>query len=458
STNNIVKMWNEWGIAMKYHGHYEFAGHAYPGRTLPFLKYSGENQKYVLTEQALKAGVEIMNRVMVFDLITNKEGRVIGALGLSLRELKVIVYECKAVMLGTGGVTRLWPAPTPTCEFNRAHPGTSTGDGRMMAFRAGAPLSNLELVGRHAGPKYYARAGQATWVGVLRERNGQPVGPFIDKPERIYGDITTEVHKGIFDEYLKSGRGPIYMDMSGISDDDMEYMMYWLRHEGNLGLMNHVAEEGQSWKNLAVEFQTFEMAVASGLIFNFKGETSLKGLYGGGDDGIGGISAAATFGWAAGDASAKYVKTVKAEDTKSGKTDIEARVALFDQLMSRQGGPEWATWQEVGSILQQVMYDYCGLLRSAVTMEAGMDVLKRVKDKAYKLMAAANPHELGRCLEVLNLIDLAELVLVGAYDRKETRGQHKRSDYTLTNPLNNDKRHNVKLVNGKIITEWEQIK
>jgi succinate dehydrogenase/fumarate reductase flavoprotein subunit len=457
-TNEIVKMWDDWGIAMKYHGHYEFAGHAFPGRTLPFLKYSGENQKYILTEQATNAGAEIMNRVMVTDLITNSEGRIIGAVGLSVREPTVYIFECKAAILGTGGVTRLWPSPTPTYDWNRAHPGTSSGDGRIMGFRAGASLQNMELVGIHAGPKYYARAGQATWVGVLKERDGTPVGPFITKPERIYGDITTEVHKGVFEEYLRSGKGPIYMDMSGISDEDMEYMIYWLRHEGNLGLMNHMAEEGLSWKNVAVEFMTFEMAVASGLVFNFNGETSVKGLYGAGDDGIGGISAAATFGWSAGGNMAQYAKTVKEEDAKSGKFDIEGKIALFDQLLSRPKDTAHATWQEVNSILQQVNYDYLGKLRSAVTMDAGMDVLKRVKDKAYKLLAADNTHDLGRCVETLNLIDLAELVFLLADDRKETRGNHKRSDYTLTNPLNNGIRHVIKLVNGKPTVSWEDIK
>ena len=247
------------------------------------------------------------------------------------------------------------------------------------------------------------------------------------------------------------------MDTNGISADDLEYMLYWLKHEGNVGLMNHLTEEGVDWNNVAVEFQTFEMYVHSGLLFNFKGETSVKGLYAAGDEGTGGISAAATFGWSAGENSAQYIKAVKAEDAGSGKLDIEAKIALFDQLLARQGGTEWATWQEVGSILQQVMFDYCGIIRSAVLLEAGMDIMKRIKEKAYKLLAAGNPHELGRCIEVLNLIDLGELVFIGAYDRKETRGNHKRSDYQLTNPMYNIKHHLIKQVNGKILTEWEQV-
>ncbi|MFR0876401.1 MAG: hypothetical protein ACLSHC_18835 [Bilophila wadsworthia] len=57
----IVNMWNDWGINMKPTGDFHFEGHAYPGRPKIFLKYDGHNQKKVLTEQAKKRGVRIVN-------------------------------------------------------------------------------------------------------------------------------------------------------------------------------------------------------------------------------------------------------------------------------------------------------------------------------------------------------------------------------------------------------------
>ncbi len=455
STHNIIKMWESWGIPMKDRGEYEFAGHTLPGRTLAWLKYSGEKQKYVLTKQAVNKGVKIINRVMGIDLIQDRDGYVIGALGISTREPKIIEFEAKSVVLGTGGVTRLWPSSTPSCNFNRAWPGTLTGDGRMMAYRSGAPLANLELSGRHYGPKYFARAGQATWIGVLRDRAGNPIGPFIDKPNRIYGDSTMEIHSGIFDEYIKSGRGPIYMDMNGISGEDLEYMVYWLKHEGNIGLLNHLAEEGVDLGKAAVEFMPFELSVITGIMFNFKGETAVKGLYAAGDEGVGGISAAATFGWSAGENAGKYAKMTKKPDIQTSKTDIEARESLFEEILTRNNG---AKWQEVNEALQQIMQDYCGGIRSAVLLDAGLDVVRRLKDKANKLIMAGNPHELMHCMEVMNLLDIGELVMICAAERKETRGMHKCSDYTFTNPIMGDKRHLIKKGEGKPVTEWEEIR
>lgn len=452
---DVLKLWEKWGIPIKYKGKFEFAGHGFPGRQLNHLKYQGEQQKPILTEQTLDRGAEILNRVMVIELLTGKDGRVSGAVAVGTREPKMYLFEARAVVLGTGGVTRLWPSCTPTYDFNRSHPGTLTGDGRAMAYRAGAALANLELVRRHAGPKYYSRAGQATWVGVLRDRNGNPVGPFVTKPDKLYGDMTTEVHKGIFDDYIRSGKGPIYMDMNGISDEDLEYMLFWLNHEGNKGLLNHIAEEGVSMKKAAIEFMTFEMAVAAGIDFNYKAETSVKGLYGAGDEWGAGISLAATFGWAAGENAASYVKGAKASDTTVASAVVDEKQALAKEFTERKSG---VSWQEVNYTLQQIMFDYCGYIRSAVLLDAGMDIIKRLKKKAYNLLMAENPHELFHCFEVLNLLDIGELVMTGAIDRKETREMQRRSDYTLTNPLLSDKRHLIKKMNDKPVCEWAQIK
>ena len=62
------------------------------------------------------------------------------------------------------------------------------------------------------------------------------------------------------------------------------------------------------------------------------------------------------------------------------------------------------------------------------------------------------------CLQVMNLIDIGELVLISAQDRKETRALHVRSDYTFSDPLLADKLHLIKQVDGNPVTEWIEIK
>ena len=108
--------------------------------------------------------------------------------------------------------------------------------------------------------------------------------------------------------------------------------------------------------------------------------------------------------------------------------------------------------------MQQVMFDYCGNVRSEALLEAGLDVVKRLKNKAKDILVAENAHELMYCIQTLNLFDIGELVMIGAYERKETRDLHIRSDYTMTNPLLSDKLHTVRLVDGQPRMGWAEVK
>ncbi len=446
---DIVKLWDSWGIPMKYKGKYEFAGHTLPGRPFASLKYAGQGQKIVLTNEAVTRGVKIINRVMVFDLLAN-DG-VIGAIGFHTREDKLIEFRAKSVVLATGSVSRLYPGLTPGWMFNLTHPGTLTGDGRAMGYRIGAELVNVEMPGQHVGPKYFARGGQATWVGVLRDPQGKPVGPFVTRPDRRYGDIMAEVHQGLFLGYAKSGRGPVYMDCRGISDEDYEYMMHWFEHEGYTAYTNHLKEEGIDLRENPIEFTTYVMRAGGGMIWhNAKGETSVKGLFTAGDETTTGISPAATFGWIAGDNAAKYATGVKSPNLEAARARIEARKRLHDEIRGRRVGPHW---KEVNIALQQVMNDYAGSIRSETLLEAGLDHLRRLREKALATMVARNPHELVRGLEVLNLLDLGELVFITARQRQETRALHVRADYTFTNPLL-DRLLVVKKSGERAVTQW----
>jgi len=129
------------------------------GRPRLSLKYAGQNQKAILTREAVKREVKIANRVMIFDLLTDANG-ITGAVGLNTREDKLITFLAKAVFLGTGRCVRLYPSPTPGWMFNRAECPSNTGDGRAMAWRAGAELANMEIPQRWAGPRYFIRCGK----------------------------------------------------------------------------------------------------------------------------------------------------------------------------------------------------------------------------------------------------------------------------------------------------------
>lgn len=454
-SGEIVTLWNNWGIPMKYNGRYEFAGHALPGNPIITLHYAGRNQKEILTREAIKRGVTILNRLMCHELL-QKNDMICGALCVNTREDKYTVIIAKSVVIGTGAVMRLYPASTPAWMFNTRLSPNCVGDGRAMAYRAGVELANMEIPLIRCGPKFFARAGKATWAGVLRDPAGVPVGPFVTKPDNKYGDPVAEIYQDIFLDYKKSGRGPIYMDCNGLSDEELAYMLHWLRHEGNTSFLNYLEEEGIDIRKNPIEFWTYESELfpRGGINYNERAETSIKGVYAAGDEFFGGISGAAVFGWIAGEEAAKFAHKGCDITFKELEDQVTSYAGLFSSFRSRQHGP---SWKEANILLQQIMWEYAGLIRSKTILEAGLAALLRLREKAIKEMVATNPHELMRCLEVINMIDIGELVFRAAMERKETRGKHIRVDYPYTNPLM-EKLLIVKRSKDGPVFEWREVR
>ena len=451
-SSEIVKLWDHWGIPMKYEGRYEFAGHGYPGEKLTFLKYSGQRQKTVLTEQAQARKVNVINRVMVMDLL--QDGGTVGAIGIGTREDTFYVFKAKSVFLGTGFVTRLFPAPVLGRVGNPNFPPTVTGDGRAMAFRAGASLVGLDMPYSHCGPKYFLRSGQGTWVGVVRDALGHPVGPFVTQPDRRYGDPALERYPMLFEDYLKTGRGPVYMDCRGISDEDYNYFIYFMKHEGLESFLNYLDEEGIDLRKNPVEFMRYEIRLNGGIYYNEKSETSVAGLYTAGDELFGGIANAAIFGWIAGENAAEFASQRELPELDRLKGFIDEKKEYVNEIRRRETGTDW---KDANMALQQTMNDYAGTLRSETMLEAGLAHLRRLRSKAQAMLTCRNQWELVRCLEVLNLFDLGELVFIAARERKETRGRHMRPDYPVTDPRLDRSRLFVKKDADKVATEWREI-
>jgi len=454
-SEKMVKLWDQWGIPMKFNGKYEFGGHAFPGNPMYHIHYAGKDQKQILTKQAIKSGAEIINRVSCYDLLTDGD-KVIGAIGVNTREDEIMIFIAKTVILSTGSAIRLYPSSnTPAWMFNTRLSPTCVGDGRAMAYRAGAELVNIEIPVFRCGPAYFSRAGKATWAGVLRDPYGKPVGPFVSEPSNKYGDPVVDAYQDIFMDYKKSGRGPVYMDCKGLSDDGMNLMNYWLENEGNASFLDHLKDEGIDPREKPVEFRSYhrELFPRGGVYYDETGACSLQGLFAAGDELFGGISGAAIFGWLAGENAAKLSRNMGMpsiepvdEMVKPFKTNIEV-------LRNRKGGPNW---KEANICLQQIMYDFTGEIRSKSLLKAGLLALRRLKQKASDDLVASNPHELCRCLEVFNLLDVGELIFLAADERKETRGKHRRSDYPFTNPLMS-KLLVIRREHQKPVMEWRQI-
>jgi succinate dehydrogenase/fumarate reductase flavoprotein subunit len=445
-----VQDWQAWGIDMRPHGDWEFAGHAFPGRPRVWLKYAGHNQKPVLTRQAKKAGATIVNHLPIIDLIV-EEGEVVGALGLDVSndDPALQPIAAKAVVLATGSGNRLYPAPaSPGWMFNIAQCPSCTGGAQALAWRAGARLLNMEFPARHAGPKFFNRCGKATWIGLVADPKGRPVGHFVDKATRWVGDITTDVWNTVFTDMHDNGSGPAYMDCTGTSPADLEYMHWGLVNEGNTAMLNHMDQSGIDLKRHMVEFMQYEpFMVGRGVEIDANAAASLPGLYAAGDptgNFRADIAGAATFGWIAGKSAARQANAPSTSAITPANQLVQSRQALLATIFERKNGPDW---REANLTLQQVMHDYAGVkVRSDTLLSAGQKYLGDLRTRVMAGLCAANAHEVMRCAEVLDLMDCGEVIFRAALERKETRAMHHRSDFPFTNPL----------LDGKFLTIWKE--
>ena len=458
----LVQKWDSYGINMKPTGKWNFEGHAMPDRRRYHLKYDGQNQKPVLTKKALETGAKILNKTTVTELLT-KDGRVVGAIGIcsKLDQPEIVIFEAKSVIIATGNSTRLYPGNNPAFVCNTSNCPAAAG-GAAVAYRAGARLVNLDQPYVHAGPRLFARCGKATWIGVLTDLNGKPVGPFVTKPSRELGDITADIWQSVFDEKMADGSGPVFMNCSQTSEEDLEHMRKSFISEGDTSLNDYMEQYGIDLHKDMVEFGTYEyMLTGRGLDIDMNSATTLPGLYASGDltgNVRGDITSAAVFGQIAGENAADYCQTVEFEDVTRHLL-IQEKIDLYNTMISRKSG---AHWMEVNSTLNQIMDKYVSVknVRSETLLKSAYKYLTDLKRYAVEQMKAENSHELVRCLEVLDLLDLGQATALCSENRKESRGMYnRRVDYPFTNPLMNNKFQTIYLgADGAVMEFRDKVK
>lgn len=463
-SEEIVETWHSWGINMRTgaDGTYRFEGHAFPGRMRTHLKYDGQNQKAILHAKAVECGVRIENKTAVHEYLLDDDGRICGAIAIDAsKEAPVVkLYRARAIISATGAGNRLYSATTPNYMFNIAGDPVNVGSGMVACYHCGAVLDSMDTPRLTAGPRYLERAGKATWIGVLRDYYGKTLGPFVDKPSREYSDITAEVWPGVFRDKQAEGTGPVYMDCSELSAEDQEYLRYAFACEGDTSLIESLDTQGVDLSRHMVEFGSYENTLlGNGIEIDEWGRTCVPGLYAAGDclgNFTGTIGGAAVFGTLAGEDAARYTKEADTAVDVASHPVATACIDFYNMLLDRTSG---ASWKELNIAVNQIMDDYCSAYgkRSDSLLSAGLNNLEIIRRRAMEHLCCQNSHELVRALEAFDIMEIARIVLLSARERKETRGLHKRADFTFTNPLLNQTFVTIQKQNGEDVVSIRPI-
>jgi succinate dehydrogenase/fumarate reductase flavoprotein subunit len=420
------------------------------------FNFDGKSLKATLTAEAKKRGVNIINRVQMTDLVVH-EGRIAGAVGVGTRTADIYSFRAKSVVLASGRSNRLSRNPSG-CDFNTRLPGAMSGDGASMAIRAGLPIINIEFLGGrlltpcgYYNPNYGDPRNTVQPAARIVDADGNVIVPrteFYDwesaskKPfdaeesRRQFLERRKQVSaKGTLPKRIALGEGPFYLDFTEGTDYELEYIAWSIRNEGKgTQFMRYFTEEeGLNLKEASQEYAGFanrELSgtAAKGLWVDTHMETEVRSLFAAGDE-VGGLPWAAspgafTMGWQAGEMAAKRAKEEKQFRSPGDEAALRRQASCASILNRSQG----FHWREVELYIQNLMDFYCGEIRAEGLLLRGLERLEYARQAPLR---AENPHELARALDVLSIIDNAELVLRSSIERKESRPRidFLRSDY-----------------------------
>ena len=391
------------------------------------LNYEGRDIKRKLTKEAEKRGVNIMDRVMVTRLLTH-EGSVVGATGVNTRTGQFIVFEAKTAVLQTGRCNRLYPTRTGYL-FNMQDCPNLTGDGETMALKAGAELFVTPARKRGHGAFQYLKnftraSGAATTC--------YPAGRYINSE----GEVVIEhpsareplrARREKVEADIREGRLPFYLDLTQATEEQIKYVEWSYSNEGLCWAFLEIMRDiGLNFRKDIFELDLEKPGTISGggvgIFIETNCATSVKGLFAGGDlvqpAGGGSGPQAVVLGWRAGERAAEYA--LKAPEPMVDERQIEdERRRVLAPLKVENG----VTWQELNIALNSLMTDYMdyvgglSLGLNDVRSKHGLEsVLNRLRELRREPVHAKDPHELMRCLEILNLIDVGELLVKAALD------------------------------------------
>ena len=427
------------------------------------LNFDGRDLKVKLTREARKRGVKIINRVTVIDLLSSPDGHISGALGVGTRDGKIYAFRTKAVVTSTGRVNRISRSLTGVWGNTRL-PIYETGDGRAMAFRAGLPIINMEFLSNIM----YSIGNFELNLGSPRN-TVQPAGSVVDGDGEVIvprtqffnwddlGENKADAVKALqkmlatrpkerpdYFALHDQGKGPFYLDLTQGTEEEIQYIEWSIRNEGKGSLFLDYLKNQEDFNFRRDKLEWLpncrEMAgtASSGLVVNKDLETGIKGLFAAGDE-VGGLPwvcspGAVTMGWHAGEMAAK--------EALNQKSFFDVNEDQLNTLTSRCDGmydsKDGLYWREVEIALQNIVDHYAGKARAEKMLLRALDRIGDIKNNVT--FKADNPHELGRCLEVMSVIENAEMILRASVERKESRKMpfgFYRADY----PESNDKEY-----------------
>jgi len=386
------------------------------------LRVPWQDVKPLMAKAARERGVNVLERTMIVDLLTNK-GTVVGATAINTRTGEFTVIKAKATIISTGEFTRCYDPETPLpwkykFEYHLC-PATISGDGWAAAYRAGAELTNMY----NTGMGFRIRDDLTMPYGFFPNNEGLPMRTFTWNGQEVMNPNT-----GRYTELERKGLTPIYHSLEHIPDDWHKRIEVGLIDQRMISIK--IAEDrGFNPKTHRYELmanRAYNFGAPAGIYIDEDFKTSLNGLYAVGNSAAGfqGCGPATIGGMLLGISLPTAINESREPVVDENQVESQKQIALAP-LAVKDGTPP----MELECAIRHICERYVGQFKSEGKLGEGLRRLGSLRRVFLPQLMAKNPHYLMRCLEVRNIMDLAEVHLHDCLERKETRGGFIRIDY-----------------------------
>ena len=412
--------------------------------------YTGREMMQGLLAEVHRLQVPFLENHYVAKLI--KQGdRVVGAFLIDNKTGEYKVVQAKATIVATGGGGNMY-------RINTNAP-SNTGEGYAWGLDVGAAMVDMELVQFHPTGMAYPPEKRGTLVtekvrgngGILKNKNGERF-MLRYQPKRLELAGRDEVTRAIYQE-IEEGRGTehsaVYLDTTHWEEGKAEKLVPDVFEE-------HM-QVGIDIRKQMMEITPSMHHMMGGYEISEWGETNVVGLFAAGEvtrtvhgaNRLGGNSIAEgqVFGRRAGMSASEYARNAPAIETDA--SIVDADIQDVESFLQRKEGVKPG---ELLSRIKTVMWNDVGIIRDEQHLRGAYEEIKRLQREAEHLLASST-QELQSCLEIRDMLKVAEVIILSALERKESRGAHFRSDYPQMDPA---WEKNVKVyegANSQFVTE-----
>src|SRR5437867_2751377 len=407
-------------------------------RTLFATDKIGFHLLHTLFQTSLKySNIHRYDEYLATSLLVDKD-RVEGVTAIEMRTGELVTILGKAVIIATGGCGRIFQFTT--------NGWIKTGDGMALAYRAGVPLKDMEMVQFH--PTLLPN------TGILMTEAARGEGGYLinkDGERFLKRYLPGKMELGPRDNISRSEMTEI-KEGRGFEGPYGSYILLDIRHLGEdvinkkLSFLKELAEKyaGVDPVHEPIPVRPGQHYIMGGVNTDKTGYTGIPGLYGAGEMacvsinganrlGSNSLTECLVFGAAAGKAAAEYAMRQSMPHLGNPLQGVamQEETRVYDQVMKHEGGERISS---IRSEMQSTMDESVGIYRDENGLSQATRKIAELKDRMRNASVEDRDHvfntELVSALELDFMLDVAETIAYSALYRRESRGAHTRTDNT----------------------------